>query len=100
MDLISVSNILQAQEDRIVQNEQLFDDKVSQLKQTVEENNIDVHQKIDCIMKVVTEINQKLSANSNSPPVTPTQVFPRAVLNPVFEGDGDGGAGERSSENS
>ena len=89
MDLLSISDVVQAQADKIKR----IDDKVFQLKVTVEENNSDMHQKIDSIMQAVNQINQKLSANENSPPVTPTRVChqgtSQAVVNPAFEGDRD-----------
>ena len=99
MDLLSISDVVQAQDDKIMS----IDEKVSQLKLTVEENNSDMHQKIYCIMQAVNQINQKLSTNGNSPPVTPTQVChqgtSQAVVNPAFEGDRDEYKNERNSEN-
>ena len=93
IDLISISDVLQKQDERISQNNQSFDLKVTQLQDTLEK----VQQQIKRITEADVEINQDFRSNKNSLLLNPPkggvvhyqspQQNRLSVLNHAFEGD-------------
>ena len=68
-DPISISDVLQAQ-----------DQKIAQLEKTMEGNNAEIHEHMKNIMQAVSDINKRLSSYNDKPAQNPISPFQSPVL--------------------
>ena len=105
IDLMSISDVLQRQDEKILQNHQSLDSKIAQLQDDMRENKNtvghkmdEIHQQSQIIMQAVYDNNQNyctsdsLSTARIRSRVVPIQCPQQDIyrVNPAFVGDEDG----------
>ena len=87
-DLLSISDTLQVQDEKIEKIYRTLDRKFEQLRKTVEDNNIELRMQMSAMSQAISEINQKISPSII--PSCSSQNLPASV-SPTFEGDDEKG---------